>query len=94
MAALGKARKAGGRFTLLFHDTHHRAVSDPEAMRAFDLEGYDGVLAFGEGAQVVGRPDALGLRRDVDCWVHRHGGDERLAGSVGSAEHVRMMTRR
>jgi spore maturation protein CgeB len=48
VAAIGDLRKQGGRFTLLFHDTHHRAVSDPEAIRAFDLSGYDGVLAFGE----------------------------------------------
>ena len=37
---------AGGGFLLLFHDTHHRAVSDPGASAA-DLDGYDGVLAFG-----------------------------------------------
>ncbi len=48
VAALGQLRKNGGRFTLLFHDTHHRAVSDPAAIRTFDLSGYDGVLAFGE----------------------------------------------
>ncbi|PSJ36673.1 CgeB family protein [Allosphingosinicella deserti] len=48
VAEIGRLRAAGGRFTLLFHDTHHRAVSDPEAIRAFDLSGYDGVLAFGE----------------------------------------------
>jgi spore maturation protein CgeB len=48
VARIGKARSDGGRFTLLFHDTHHRAVSDPDAIRAFDLSGYDGVLAFGE----------------------------------------------
>jgi len=48
VAALGRARAEGGRFTLLFHDTHHRAVSEPEAMRAYDLSAYDGVLAFGE----------------------------------------------
>jgi spore maturation protein CgeB len=48
VAELGKQRLRGGAFTLLFHDTHHRAVSDPEAIRAFDLSGYDGVLAFGE----------------------------------------------
>jgi spore maturation protein CgeB len=47
VARIGRARRLGGRFTLLFHDTHHRAVSDPAAMRAFDLSGYDGVLAFG-----------------------------------------------
>lgn len=48
VAAVGEARKRGGRFTLLFHDTHHRAVSEPHGIRAFDLSGYDGVLAFGE----------------------------------------------
>lgn len=48
VANLGRLRKDGARFTLLFHDTHHRAVSDPDAIRAFDLSGYDGVLAFGE----------------------------------------------
>ena len=41
-------RKRGGGFRLLFHDTHHRAVSAPAEMQAFDLSGYDGVLAFGE----------------------------------------------
>jgi spore maturation protein CgeB len=47
VAAVGRMRRDGGRFTLLFHDTHHRAVSDPAALRAFDLEDYDAVLAFG-----------------------------------------------
>jgi len=48
VASLGRLRKGGGHFKLLFHDTHHRAVSDPNAIRQFDLSGYDGVLAFGE----------------------------------------------
>jgi spore maturation protein CgeB len=47
VAAVGRLRARGGRFTLLFHDTHHRAVSAPHEMRAFDLSSYDGVLAFG-----------------------------------------------
>ncbi|MBR0654178.1 CgeB family protein [Plastoroseomonas arctica] len=47
VAELGRRRRLGAPFTLLFHDTHHRAVSEPEAMRAYDLDGYDGVLAFG-----------------------------------------------
>ncbi|KAA0581926.1 glycosyltransferase [Azospirillum sp. B21] len=55
VAAVGDARKRGGRFTLLFHDTHHRAVSDPKAINAFDLSGYDGVLAFGETLAAVYR---------------------------------------
>jgi hypothetical protein len=33
---------------LLFHDSHHRSVTDPASMAAYDLDGYDGVLAFGD----------------------------------------------
>ena len=45
---LGRRRAQGGRFVLLFHDTHHRAVSAETDMAGLDLSGYDGVLAFGE----------------------------------------------
>lgn len=55
VAAIGRLRAQGAQFTLLFHDTHHRAVSDPQAIRAFDLSGYDGVLAFGETLSEVYR---------------------------------------
>ena len=66
VAALGKARRNGARFTLLFHDTHHRAVSEPDAIRAFDLDGYDGVLAFGETLAAVYRQWGWGDR--VFVW--------------------------
>ncbi|HEX8226032.1 MAG TPA: glycosyltransferase [Allosphingosinicella sp.] len=55
VARIGRMRAGGARFTLLFHDTHHRAVSDPEAIRQFDLTGYDGVLAFGAALAEVYR---------------------------------------
>ncbi|MGE5562275.1 MAG: glycosyltransferase [Bacillota bacterium] len=48
VAAVGRLRARGGRFTLMFHDTHHRAVSAPKEMHAYELDAYDGVLAFGE----------------------------------------------
>jgi spore maturation protein CgeB len=44
---LGEHRRRGGRYRLLFHDTHHRSVTAPESMAAYDLSHYDGVLAFG-----------------------------------------------
>ncbi len=66
VAALGRARRNGARFTLLFHDTHHRAVSEPDAIRAFDLDGYDGVLAFGETLAAVYRRWGWGER--VFVW--------------------------
>ncbi len=66
IATLSRARRLGGRFTLLFHDTHHRAVSDPAAMQAYELDGFDGILAFGEAlAQVYRR---WGWGRRVFTW--------------------------
>jgi spore maturation protein CgeB len=47
VARIGAHRSQRGTYTLLFHDTHHRAVSDPQAMARYDLSAYDGVLAFG-----------------------------------------------
>lgn len=44
---LGLHRARHGGYALLFHDTHHRAVTDPGAMADYDLRYYDGVLAFG-----------------------------------------------
>ena len=48
VARIGAHRRRGGRYLLLFHDTHHRAVSAPAEIEAFRLDAYDGVLAFGE----------------------------------------------
>jgi spore maturation protein CgeB len=44
---IGEHRRRIGGYALLFHDTHHRSVTDPEAMGRYDLRWYDGVLAFG-----------------------------------------------
>ena len=66
VAALGRLRARGGDFVLLFHDTHHRAVSEPDEMRAYDLEHYDGVLAFGETLAQVYRKWGWGDR--VFVW--------------------------
>ena len=50
---LGRRRLAGGRFLLLFHDTHHRALTRPSDMAHYRLEGYDGVLAFGAALREI-----------------------------------------
>jgi spore maturation protein CgeB len=65
IAALGRLRRRAG-FRLLFHDTHHRAVSGPDAIRRFDLSDYDGVLAFGEALAEVYRRWSWGER--VFVW--------------------------
>ena len=61
VAEVGRARR-GSRFRLLFHDTHHRAVTAPEQMARYDLSGYDGVLAYGRALR------DLYLERG---WAHR-----------------------
>lgn len=66
IARVGALRRAGGRFALLFHDTHHRAVSAPETMRGHALEDYDGVLAFGEALAAIYREWGWGAR--VHVW--------------------------
>jgi spore maturation protein CgeB len=66
VAAVGRLRARGGRFTLLFHDTHHRAVSAPHEMRAYDLDAYDGVLAF--GAALARVYERWGWRDRVFTW--------------------------
>jgi len=74
IAAIGKRRKQGGRFRLLFHDTHHRGVSDPDAIHRLDLSGYDAVLAFGESLARVYRARGWGAR----AFVWHEAADTRL----------------
>jgi spore maturation protein CgeB len=44
---IGKLKAKYG-YQLLFHDTHHRAVSEVESMRQYDFSNYDGALVFGK----------------------------------------------
>ncbi|MDQ6626645.1 MAG: glycosyltransferase, partial [Verrucomicrobiota bacterium] len=45
---VGEHRVRNNSYRLFFHDTHHRAITAPEQMGAYDLTQYDGVLAYGE----------------------------------------------
>jgi spore maturation protein CgeB len=70
---IGQCRRDGGRFTLLFHDTHHRAVSAPDEIRTFDLSNYDGVLAFGEVMRQIYEDRCWAAR----AWTWHEGADTR-----------------
>jgi spore maturation protein CgeB len=74
VAAVGARRQRNGRFILLFHDTHHRAVTDPRVIGALDLSGYDGVLAFGATLAEVYRRAGWGSR----AFVWHEAADTRL----------------
>jgi spore maturation protein CgeB len=51
VARIAAHRNSGGSYLLLFHDTHHRMASEPAAIAGIKLDGFDGVLAFGEVLQ-------------------------------------------
>jgi spore maturation protein CgeB len=63
IAAAGEYRKRNRNVRLLFHDTHHRALTARQELAAFDLSNYDGVLAYGASLQDV---------------YHRHGWGNRV----------------
>jgi spore maturation protein CgeB len=71
---IGELRKKGGKYKLLFHDTHHRSVTDPGSMAAYDLSGYDGVLAFGGAIRDVYERRGWASR----AWVWHEAADVRV----------------
>jgi spore maturation protein CgeB len=66
VARIGRERRRRGGFRLLFHDTHHRSVTEPEEMQRYALGDYDGVLAF--GAAVRERYLDSGWHHRVFTW--------------------------
>ncbi|MGK6308315.1 CgeB family protein [Variovorax sp. DT-64] len=63
---IGLHRRASRHYRLLFHDTHHRSVTDAQAMARYDLSEYDGVLAFGNVIRDLYR--ARGWARQAWTW--------------------------
>lgn len=47
VARIGACKRLNVAGRMLFHDTHHRAVSAPEEMSQYDLSSFDGALVFG-----------------------------------------------
>ncbi|HZR65883.1 MAG TPA: glycosyltransferase [Terriglobales bacterium] len=65
------AQKARYRFRALFHDTHHRAYTNPDEVLRFPLAEFDGVLAFGEAIRNI-YSQAFGVRR---VWTFHEAAD-------------------
>ena len=82
VARLGALRGHGGGFTLLFHDTHHRGVSDAGSIAELPLEDYDAVLAFGETLRA--RYQQRGWGHQVFTW--HEAADTRLFHPLPSGE--------
>jgi spore maturation protein CgeB len=66
VARIGRLRQTGHGFTLLFHDTHHRGVSESASIEQLPLQDYDAVLAFGDTLRR--RYERLGWGRRVFTW--------------------------
>ena len=71
---LGERRAAGASWRLLFHDTHHRSVTERDAMAGYDLAHYDGVLAFGAAVREVYLREGWAQR----AWTWHEAADHRL----------------
>ena len=85
--AIGQHRLRRGSYQLLFHDTHHRSVTDAAGIGAYDLDSYDGVLAFGEPIREIYQK--RGWARRVWTWheaadtrVFRPLATERIDGDI------------
>jgi len=68
---LGAHRAQHHHYRLLFHDTHHRMVTEPASMNAYDLTHYDGVLAYGKAIA------DLYHQRSMPAWIWHEAADTR-----------------
>lgn len=66
ISAIGKYRRENPDLRILFHDTHHRALTARDELARFDLENYDGVLAY--GASLKETYAAHGWGKQVFVW--------------------------
>jgi spore maturation protein CgeB len=81
---LGKHRATSGKYQLLFHDTHHRSVSDREQMAVYDLSHYDGVLAYGR----IIRDLYLQFGWAQRAWTWHEAADTRIFRPIPESETV------
>jgi spore maturation protein CgeB len=80
---IGENRAGGAKCKLLFHDTHHRAITHREQMAEYDLSHYDGVLAFGR----VLRDLYLNRGWTERAWVWHEAADSRIFHPVAADRH-------
>lgn len=79
---IGEKRKKAA-FKLLFHDTHHRAITERESMKAYDLSAYDGVLAFGNVIKEI----YLQERWTKKAWTWHEAADTRIFKPMPSDDY-------
>jgi spore maturation protein CgeB len=70
---IGDHRASAG-YQLLFHDTHHRSVTEPATMASFDLSQFDGVLAYGRVIENIYLSNGWAKR----AWTWHEAADPRV----------------
>lgn len=70
------------RFHVLFHDTHHRAYTNPKEILRLPLNEFDGVLAFGEAIRRI-YIDGFGVKR---TWTFHEAADTAHFSPTDSAK--------
>lgn len=71
---LNAHRARHNHYRLLFHDTHHRAATRPHEIKGYELDHFDGVLAFG---QAISRR-YLEQNWANDAWTWHEAADTRI----------------
>ncbi len=66
ISAIGSYRNRNRNVRLLFHDTHHRALTAEQELARFELLNYDGVLAY--GASLKEAYQRHGWGKQVHVW--------------------------
>jgi len=79
---IGEHRRLNSGYTLFFHDTHHRSITDPDSMARYDLSAYDGMLAYGK----VLRRIYLDRRWARRVWTWHEAADTRVFRPMQSNE--------
>lgn len=79
---IGQHRKQHGHYALFFHDTHHRMITAPESMAAYELSDYDGVLAYGRVLKEL----YLEQNRVSKAWTWHEAADTRVFHPLPGAE--------
>ena len=76
---IGGHRRTHRGYRLLFHDTHHRSVTDSASMAAYQLDDYDGVLAYGGVIRDLYRSRGWASR----AWTWHEAADVRVFRPLG-----------
>jgi spore maturation protein CgeB len=71
---IAEHRSQRGGYCLLFHDTHHKSLTQPDAIPRAYLRAFDGVLAYGRSIQEIYLQRGWSRR----AWVWHEAADIRI----------------